>query len=429
MKKILLFVTALLLSFGMYAQNATPNRLLIHHNNTTSGLILNNVDSLTFANVQGEVAADLEILEYNLEEVLLKVTRTASCVAFKIAVEPTVKIASMSDYSLAQYIDNDSENAYYQDFESAQLSGVELLASTEYTIATVGIDQYGILCDVRKAEFTTPDEELVGAPEVKAELVEANHYDFTVKFTPNEDVSKYSVVAAEKGQMQSQYEMFAPMMGFSNIGEMIKAWGLQYTEEATYTWTSMAPGTVYEVFIQAWDAEDVMAPHTVFELTTKSLGGEGTAEVAITIGKYTLGEWLDEEGNPVMLPSQFITYTPNDQTSAYRFGVYLASNYDAEAEAIKEELCSDPPMPTMGWFFYEELTTDYQINPNLECVVIAAAKNANGEWGPVTEVRFTTPSDVTSKSASKDIISRNFKSENEAGKIPVIKQKNKLQLK
>lgn len=429
MKKILLFVTALLLSFGMYAQNATPNRLLIHHNNTTSGLILNNVDSLTFANVQGEVAADLEILEYNLEEVLLKVTRTASCVAFKIAVEPTVKIASMSDYSLAQYIDNDSENAYYQDFESAQLSGVELLASTEYTIATVGIDQYGILCDVRKAEFTTPDEELVGAPEVKAELVEANHYDFTVKFTPNEDVSKYSVVAAEKGQMQSQYEMFAPMMGFSNIGEMIKAWGLQYTEEATYTWTSMAPGTVYEVFIQAWDAEDVMAPHSVFELTTKSLGGEGTAEVAITIGKYTLGEWLDEEGNPTMLPSQFITYTPNDQTSAYRFGVYLASNYDAEAEAIKEDLCSDPPMPTMGWFFYEELTTDYQINPNLNCVVIAAAKNANGEWGPVTEVRFTTPSDVTSKSASKDIISRNFKSENEAGKIPVIKQKNKLQLK
>ena len=170
-----------------------------------------------------------------------------------------------------------------------------------------------------------------------------------------------------------------------------------------------------------------MAPHTVFELTTKSLGGEGTAEVAITIGEYTLGEWWDEEGNTVMLPSQFITYTPNDQTSAYRFGVYLASNYDADAEAIKEELCSDPPMPTMGWFFYEELTTDYQIDPNLDCVVIAAAKNANGEWGPVTEVRFTTPADMPSKSASKTIISRNFKSENEAGKVHIVKQ-NKLRL-
>ena len=116
-------------------------------------------------------------------------------------------------------------------------------------------------------------------------------------------------------------------------------------------------------------------------------------------------------------------------SNAYNKKYYLNENFKGLPEAIKEELCSDPPMPTMGWFFYEELTTDYQINPNLECVVIAAAKNANGEWGPVTEVRFTTPSDVTSKSASKDIISRNFKSENEAGKIPVIKQKNKLQLK
>lgn len=175
MKKILLFVAALLLSFGVYAQNTTPNRLLIHHNNTTSGHIIDNVDSLTFANVQGEVAANLEILEYDLEKVILKVTRTASCAAFKIAIEPTVKIASMSDYSLAQYIDNDSDNAYYQDFESAQLSGIELLSSTEYTIATVGIDQYGILCDVKKVAFTTPDETLVGVPEVKAELVEANH--------------------------------------------------------------------------------------------------------------------------------------------------------------------------------------------------------------------------------------------------------------
>lgn len=51
MKKILLFVAALLLSFGVYAQNTTPNRLLIHHNNTTSGHIIDNVDSLTFANV------------------------------------------------------------------------------------------------------------------------------------------------------------------------------------------------------------------------------------------------------------------------------------------------------------------------------------------------------------------------------------------
>jgi hypothetical protein len=51
-------------------------------------------------------------------------------------------------------------------------------------------------------------------------------------------------------------------------------------------------------------------------------------------------------------------------------------------------------MPTDGWFQYETLTTDYQINPGLKCVAIAAAKNSLGEWGPVTELYFTTPDNV-----------------------------------
>jgi hypothetical protein len=51
-------------------------------------------------------------------------------------------------------------------------------------------------------------------------------------------------------------------------------------------------------------------------------------------------------------------------------------------------------MPTDGWFQYETLTTDYQINPGLKCVAIAAAKNSLGEWGPVTELYFTTPDKV-----------------------------------
>ena len=66
-------------------------------------------------------------------------------------------------------------------------------------------------------------------------------------------------------------------------------------------------------------------------------------------------------------------------------------------------------MPTPGWFQYEELTTDYQIDPGTKCVVIAAAKNINGEWGPVTEIFFTTPDDDaprTSKSRAKTIMGR-----------------------
>ena len=37
-----------------------------------------------FANVEGEVAANLEILSHNMEVVTLNVTRTESCASFKI---------------------------------------------------------------------------------------------------------------------------------------------------------------------------------------------------------------------------------------------------------------------------------------------------------------------------------------------------------
>ena len=107
------------------------------------------------------------------------------------------------------------------------------------------------------------------------------------------------------------------MFGFANIGEMVEAWGIPQTEEYTNTWNNMSPGTEYEIFIQARDSENVMAPHQVFYLTTESLGGEGIAEVTITLGEYKMADWGGE-----MLPSQFITYTPNDQASRYRFNVY-----------------------------------------------------------------------------------------------------------
>lgn len=422
MKKILFIISALLLSCGLFAQNTEINRVLLHQNDgNTKAFILNNVDSLTFANVKGEVAANIELKSFDLEKITIGITRTTACEGFKIAFVSTVQIASMSDQQLAAYIDKMEDNIYYQDFENAEMSGIEILPDTEYTVMTVGIDKYGVLCDVRKVDFTSPATTIVGNPEVTAELVEANLYDFTVKFTPNEDVSKYNVLAGEKGTLEEQYNQFAPMFGFNNIGEMVVMWGVEFTDANTFQWTSMTPGTEYEVLIQAFDAEGNMAPYQTFSLRTQDLGGEGTAEVAITLGDYKLADWGGE-----MLPSQFITYTPNDQASAYRFGVYLTSEYDSNAEIIKQDLCSEPPMPMTGWFQYKPITTDYQINPNTDCVVIAAAKNINGEWGPVTELRFTTPAEMPAKSDSKTIKKRQLTTNNVKGTVPTVKNQIKL---
>lgn len=424
MRKILLLVTALFLSIGIYAQNSgTPNRLLIHEGNNTNGFILDRVDSLTFAKIEGEVAADVELISHDLDKITLAVTRTQACVGFKIAVEASIIIASMTDVQLASYIDKASNSVYTEDFSNAELTGIALQAGTDYSILTVGIDAYGVLCDVRKVDFTTEDPNIIGDPYVEAEAYNIGLYEFSVRFTPNQYVSKYYVIAGEKGLMQSQYEQFAPMFGFSNFGEMITMWSDEFTGRDSFTWTGQTPNATYEVFIQAYDAAGNMAPYQVYELSTLPLGGEGTAEVTITLGDYKLADWDGE-----MLPSQFITFTPNDQTSAYRLGVYLEREYKMYEAEIKEELCSENTMNVVNWFQHEEITTDYQIDPNTACVAVAAAKNINNEWGPITELRFTTPSAPTRSNSSTISVRKVNNIVNNKCQIPSFAKKGQVRL-
>ncbi len=428
MKKFILAVLSSIMCLSLFAQETTDvNRLIMYEKSGNfKGYILDKVDYIEFDKIDGEVAADVVVSEVSLDKVIVSVTRTLDCEAFKLSCFPSARIAMYGDDVLASLVDDDSEYIYDKDFEAAEMAGMEFEPSTDYTIVTVGIDAYGVLCDVRKVEFTTPSMPLVGDPQVEIIEVDVQQYQYTFTFKPNADVSKFSFVTGEKGQLQSQYEMFAPMFGFSNMGQMIEAWGISSTADTTYTWTNMSPGTEYEILVQAWDAAGTMAPYQTYALTTTTLGGDGVAEVEITLGDYVMADWGGE-----MLPSQFITYTPNDQSSAYRFSVYMAENYDVDADAIKAELCSEPPMPMTGWFFYDAITTDYQINPNTECVVIAAAKNAKGEWGPVNEVRFTTPAEaVADMSPSKNIAKRAIKvnKASQPGTIPAVPSQGKVML-
>ncbi len=428
MKKALLLIAAVILSVSLHAQNTTNfNRLLLHHNNgSTKGFVIENIDSLTFmtvgnntianismdgvaksynidnidslsfASIKGRVAADITITDYTLTSLKLDITRTPACAGFKIACVPARTITYLSDEALAKYIDDYVSDIYHQDFIGAELTGMDFDYDTEYVVLSAAFDKYGVLCEAVKENFITPSEYLVGNPSINVEIIENNLYDFTLRFTPNNDVSEYSVIASVAGSIEYQFNLFASSFGWYDIGDMIEDWGLSFTKQESFQWTELSPHTTYEVYIQARDAEGNRAPYRVFKLKTQALGGEGVAEVAITLGEYTLADWWGE-----MLPSQFLTFTPNEHTSAYRINVVLAENYNADPEGYLEDLYSEPSMPTDGWYQFETLTTDYQIDPGTKCVAIAVAKNVNGEWGPVTELFFTTPDEMPSKKVNR----------------------------
>lgn len=411
MKKIAILLAAALTATASFAQTeeAAPNRILVTNTaGSYKGYVIDYLDNISFARVDGEVLANVVIDEVGLTEMTLTVTRTQACEYYKLAVIPGVTASQLTDdVNAIRYINSLPSSmvpVLYEDFDKGKLTGIELNPESDYTIFTVGVDKYGVEAGVARASFSTPAPEIEGNPHVDAEVTASTLDSFTVKFTPNEDVQCYWILAGEKGSMQQQYEMFGPMFGFSNFSDMIKMWGIQCEDEYEYTWTQMSPNTEYEVFVAMTDINGWFAPYEVYEASTATLGGSGAASVEIEVGDYALTDWYGE-----IAPTLTLTFTPNDQASCYRMDVISESAYDENPEQYKEELCSDPWMPMTGWFEYSAASYDYRIEPGTAVVIIAAAKNADGVWGEVNEVRYTTPDTLEGYEpahASKKIVAR-----------------------
>lgn len=399
-KYFLAALGAVMISSSAFAQD-DPNRMLvISQGGSYTSYAINNVDEVRFATVEGEVAAKIQINSFSLTELDINVQRTESCQSFLINVLPNVIAKQLKENPLGAEAQLKRANSpqYFQDFENGKLSGMELETGTEYAVVTLSYDQYNTPCQVETAVFTTEGPNIVGDPKVECTVTDSTLDTISFKFVPNNDVSKYYFVIGEKGTIQEQYDMFAPMYGFVNIGQLVQMWGGEGPggETYEYTYKDLNPNTEYELYVQPCDVNGNFTDVMIINCSTAKKGGSGEAIVTITAGDYKLADWDGQ-----MLPSQFFTYTPNDQTWCYRIGVYKEDQYNQEKDLIIEDLQSAPPMPAAYWFQYETLTTDYQIDPGVAVVAIASAKNADGIWGPVTELRYTTPATAPTSAPAK----------------------------
>lgn len=397
MKKIFKFIAPMLALFlaiaPAAAQEQAPNRILVvNSNGNYKGYVIDHVQDIRFAKVEGEVLANVEIFDVDLDILSVAIIRTEACQSFRLSIVPqSVANALSNDVAAITYVENDGSDMYYQDFTSANITGIELNAGADYSLITVGYDEYGIAAGVSRVAFSTPAPGIVGNPHVDVELVESTLNSFTLSFTPNEDVSQYYLCSFEAGTIEDQFNMWGAWMGFTSVSEMIEswAWGNYYTGPETLTWDDMEPGTDYEVAIAIKDANGNFAPYETFAVSTLSMGGTGAAYVDVEIGDYKAEDWGYED----LVPSLSVTYTPNDQTSKYRVGVYFKEQIEENGlDAYREYLCSEPPMPGMvGWYLYEPFYNEYNVEPSKEIVILTVGCNANGEWGEMNVVYYTAP--------------------------------------
>ena len=155
------FIVCLIGTMSLFAQT-NPNRVIItEKSGNVKSFLAERIDSIWFAKVEGRIAA--EGGENGEDIIQIAVTRTPGCQAFRIDCLPKNRADMLgTEANIASYLESENSERYWQDFTQANMSGYEFLPNTEYSIVTVGYDQYGTACGAEKVDFRTPKKELVG---------------------------------------------------------------------------------------------------------------------------------------------------------------------------------------------------------------------------------------------------------------------------
>lgn len=401
MKKFYSLFILALFSVTVLAQS-NPNRLIVRDKQgMIKGFLAERIDSIFFVKEEGRVAADMQIESYNASDksVTVSITRTPVCEAFRIVCLPTNTASQLkTDAAIANYIESQGGQMYYEDFTKGKLTGLELQDDTKYTLLTMGYDKYGIACSSSRAEFSTPRKPLVGNPSVAWSVKSVGTDNVTLSMKPNSDVKAYAICIFEKGEAESQFEQWGAFFGFANMGDMIKQFSQkEYTTNYENTWTGLTPGTDYEVYIQAWDKNGTYADMIIAPVTTKAQGGTGVAEISISIGDFG--------GDATNGYYQYVTFTPNDQVSLFRGMLIEKKTFESDAwgeEKLTEYLKKDNPQDPY-WDMYKTNTDRWNVNPSTDYYAFAIGKNLNGEWGPLTRQSFSTPASAPAKAKANAI--------------------------
>lgn len=402
MKKILLSSLCLLFAFVAFAQ-VNPNRMVVQpKQGNPVGYLVERIDSVYFAKIEGRVAADVQFKHYKTgkaDTVVLSVTMTPECKGFRIACIPAVRANALtSDASVAAYLERAAETMYSQDFTNAEMYGFEesFKPATDYALITMGYDKYGVACSASRSNFTTPAAQVVGSPSVDWKVDELGSDKLVMTFTANDDCANFATCLFKAGEAQAQFEQWAPMMGFANMGDMIKRWsGKLYQNQNTQTWNNLTPDTDYEIYVLPLDVNGNYGSMVIANVKTKAIGGEGLAEMTIEIGRFG--------GDADNGYYQEVIYTPNDQASLHRDMIITTEAYNKPewGEAgVKAFLMKDNPMDP-NWNQYGVDAARWNADPSTEYIAFSMARNIKGEWGPLASKPFTTPASASAVNAAK----------------------------
>ncbi len=219
--------------------------------------------------------------------------------------------------------------------------------------------------------FALSLQTMAQTPSVAVSVDSVTSLSITATFTPNEACASYVYVISTQEEMQTWAAMFQ-----TTIETLVPMWGITTSGVSSYTWEDMAPATEYTIYVIPYAADSSAGPMVTAPATTLTLGDDGVSVVEMQV--------------VVLSDSSVLTKTtPNSSTAVYKYGLITKQLHDSLGSALDSFLLDYWENYDMhDAYLYEEWT--WEGLHDVDYYACARGKNANGEWGTLTIIPFST---------------------------------------
>lgn len=387
MKKFLSLALALVMTIGAFAQSQISAHRLDVAKETKKEFKLNSRD-LDPSNLKKLVpnrtkAMSIDIDIVTIEALSVEATFTPNdevAAYYYLAADPSVIAEYLAFFEMFGYQATEAEvvmmlaenvEAPATGVQTITLNGDLMTPGVENVVYAVGVaadESVALFQETFTAESLGGSGDAMVTIDIPADSVTA--FSFYASITPNDQTAYYKYYVLEQSMLtEAQWNNDSIMAYLSTQSNV-------YTP-ISGTIDELEPNMTLAFYAIAYNADGVASDLVSQSVTTSSLGGEGTAAVAVTVSDVTAF-------------SAYISFVPNDQTAYYYY--MIASDEELAAENIT----SDADMQT-----YLE-AEDYKVYTALEgsldglemgttYKVYALAYNANDEIASIAPAAtFTT---------------------------------------
>lgn len=387
MKKFLSFALALVMTIGAFAQSQISAHRLDVAKETKKEFKLNsrNLDPSKIQklvpNETKAMSIDIDIV--TIEALSVEVTFTPNdevAAYYYLVADPSIVAEYLALFEMFGMTATEAEvvmmlaenaDAPATGVQTITLNGDFMTPGAENVVYAVGVaadESVALFQETFTAESLGGSGDAMVTIDIPADSVTA--FSFYASITPNDQTAYYKYIIMDQSMLtEAQWNNDSIMAYLS-------------TQSSVYTPISgtidgLEPNMTLAFYAIAYNADGVASDLVSQSVTTSSLGGEGTAAVAVTVSDVTAF-------------SAYISFVPNDQTAYYYY--MIASDEELAAENIT----SDADMQT-----YLE-AEDYKVYTTLEgsldglamgttYKVYALAYNANDEIASIAPAAtFTT---------------------------------------